>query len=135
MLAGFPAARRSRATTDAGRYAACFRARSKGWSATPLLKEQCFLYTELVHNYTAIAGKQLADGETEKAKATLKRVQGFVAHIHDSGLAQRHQQAEECGDADATCDLAQSGASICITPRTRIKAVVEATLKQLEKRE
>src|SRR5580698_10415677 len=35
-------------------------------------REQCFLYTELVHTMTEKAGKELSDGDTAQAAATLK---------------------------------------------------------------
>ena len=41
-------------------------------------REQCFLYSELVHNLTEIAGKQMSDGENEQAGLTLHRINGLV---------------------------------------------------------
>ncbi len=49
-------------------------------------REQCFLYTELVHGMTEIAGKQMLEGETERASETLKRVEHYANLIH-LGLA------------------------------------------------
>jgi hypothetical protein len=45
-------------------------------------REQCFLYTELVHTMTEIAGKQMSDGDTEHAAATLKLVNRYANLIH-----------------------------------------------------
>src|ERR1700710_2251349 len=45
-------------------------------------KEQCFLYAELVHNLTEIAGRQLAQGESEHVSATLKRIDALTLKIH-----------------------------------------------------
>jgi len=45
-------------------------------------REQCFLYTELVHNYVEVAGKQLAAGDIDEAKASLNRVQTFADLVH-----------------------------------------------------
>ncbi len=45
-------------------------------------REQCFLYAELVHNLTEIAGKQLAAGESEQAGATLRRIDALAQKIH-----------------------------------------------------
>jgi hypothetical protein len=45
-------------------------------------REQCFLYTELVHNMTARAGQQISNGETEEAAATLKKVNLYAHLIH-----------------------------------------------------
>lgn len=49
-------------------------------------KEQCFLYTELVHDMTELAGKQLRDGDVDHASATLKSVEHYAELIH-LGLA------------------------------------------------
>ena len=49
-------------------------------------REQCFLYTELIHAMTELAGHQMLAGETENATATLQRVQHYAQLIH-LGLA------------------------------------------------
>ncbi len=49
-------------------------------------REQCFLYTELVHTMTEIAGKQMLAGDVDRASATLKRVEYYAQLIH-IGLA------------------------------------------------
>jgi hypothetical protein len=53
-------------------------------SASP--KEQCFLFTELVHSMTELAGKQMMDGDVGPASATLKRVEHY-AHLIHLGIA------------------------------------------------
>ena len=45
-------------------------------------REQCFLYTELVSAMTEVAGKQLLDGDTDQASATLKKVAHYAQLIH-----------------------------------------------------
>jgi hypothetical protein len=45
-------------------------------------KEQCFLYAELVHDLTEIAGKQLADGDTDHVSVTLRRIDTISQKIH-----------------------------------------------------
>ena len=45
-------------------------------------REQCFLYTELVHSMTVKAGKELSDGDDDQAAATLKQVNRFAHLIH-----------------------------------------------------
>jgi hypothetical protein len=52
----------------------------KADSALP--KEQCFLYAELVHQMTELAGQQIAAGEEDHASATLKLVQKYAEKIH-----------------------------------------------------
>ena len=45
-------------------------------------REQCFLYTELVHGMTVKAGKEISDGDTEQAAATLNQVNRYAHLIH-----------------------------------------------------
>src|ERR1700729_1375509 len=45
-------------------------------------RDQCFLYTELVHTMTEIAGKQMLNGEVEQASATLQKVNHYAQLIH-----------------------------------------------------
>jgi hypothetical protein len=45
-------------------------------------REQAFLYTELVHQMTEQAGRQISSGETEQAAATLKQVNRYAHLIH-----------------------------------------------------
>lgn len=45
-------------------------------------RDQCFLYTELVHTMTEIAGKQMLDGDVEQASATLQKVNHYAQLIH-----------------------------------------------------
>jgi hypothetical protein len=45
-------------------------------------REQCFLYTELVHEMTEQAGRQISDGESEQAAATLRKINRYAHLIH-----------------------------------------------------
>jgi hypothetical protein len=45
-------------------------------------RDQCFLYTELVHTMTEVAGKQILQGETDKASTTLKKIEHYAHLIH-----------------------------------------------------
>jgi len=45
-------------------------------------REQCFLYTELVSAMTEVAGKQMQDGDIDRASATLKKISEFAQKIH-----------------------------------------------------
>src|SRR5271156_5473162 len=49
-------------------------------------KEQCFLYAELVHQMTELAGRQLSAGDA-RASETLRQVQKYAEKIH-MGVAQ-----------------------------------------------
>lgn len=49
-------------------------------------REQCFLYAELVHGLTEMAGRQMLAGQTDEASLSLKRVEKYAQQIH-MGLA------------------------------------------------
>jgi hypothetical protein len=49
-------------------------------------REQCFLYTELVSAMTEVAGKEMLDGDTDRASATLKKIEHY-AQLIQLGLA------------------------------------------------
>ena len=57
-------------------------------------REQCFLYTELVHSMTIKAGQELSDGETDQAAATLKQVNRY-AHLIHLDLAQNTKRLKD----------------------------------------
>jgi hypothetical protein len=93
-------------------------------------REQCFLYTELVHSMTELAGKQMLDGDTARASATLKQVEHYahLIHMNLAHNAKRLKNAEllmhhttyRLGDYMK----AASGED---------RATLQATLKQLDK--
>ena len=45
-------------------------------------REQCFLYAELVHQMTELAGRQLSAGDVAQASGTIHSVQEYAAKIH-----------------------------------------------------
>ncbi len=47
-------------------------------------REQCFLYTELVSAMTEVAGKEMLDGDPDRASATLKKVNHYAQLIQVS---------------------------------------------------
>jgi len=63
-------------------------------------KDQCFLYTEVVHGLTEIAGKQLADGQEEQAATTLQHIQTVSAKMQHLMLkdAKKLKNAEQLMD-------------------------------------
>ena len=93
-------------------------------------REQCFLYTQLVQGYTDVAGKQMAAGDMEQASATLKRVEGFAQHIH-MGLAKDTKRLKNAEMAMHTASR-HLGQYLHLVS-SEDKAVVESTLKQLDK--
>jgi hypothetical protein len=57
-------------------------------------REQIFLYTELVHGMTQLAGKQFLEGDFESGAATLKRIQHYAQLIHQN-LANNTKRLKE----------------------------------------
>lgn len=59
-------------------------------------REQCFLYAQLVQQMTELSLRQYAAGDVDKSNSLLKRVQAFVAKIHQSlsGNDKRLKNAE-----------------------------------------
>jgi len=51
-------------------------------AAQASLRDQAFLYTELVHTMTELAGHQMLVGDTEQASASLKRMAKYADLIH-----------------------------------------------------
>lgn len=45
-------------------------------------RDRCFLYTELVSAMTEVAGKQMLDGDTDRASAMLKKIEHYAQLIH-----------------------------------------------------
>ena len=91
-------------------------------------REQCFLYTELVHTMTQKAGKEIADGDTDQAAATLKQVNQYAHLIHLNLVhnAKRLKDAEELMH-NTTYRLAQ----VLHLVSGDDKKTVQETLKQL----
>ena len=54
----------------------------RAMSANP--KEQSFLYADLADRMTILASKQLADGEFEKAEATLHKLETYTAKMESN---------------------------------------------------
>ncbi len=60
-------------------------------------REQCFLYTQLIHTMTEIAGKQLRSGNIEQASLMLRQIDHYAQLIHTdlAGNAKRLKDAEK----------------------------------------
>jgi hypothetical protein len=100
---------------------------AKAAAASP--REQCFLYTELVHNMTVAAGKEMLDGQTERASQTLKRVEHYASLIH-MGLAKDTKRLKNAEMMMHKTTYRLSG--FLHQASTEDKATLEATLKQLD---
>lgn len=100
---------------------------AKAASANP--REQCFLYTELVHSMTEMAGKQMLDGDIEHASQTLKRVEHYASLIH-LGLAKDTKRLKNAEMMMHKTTYRLSG--YLHVASSEDKATLEATLKQLD---
>ena len=91
-------------------------------------REQCFLYTELVHGLTQQATAQLADDDTEQAAATLKQIDQD-AHLIQRSLARNSNRLKDAQKLlhDTTFRLGQLLHLVSGDDR----ATVQSTLKQL----
>jgi hypothetical protein len=92
-------------------------------------REQCFLYTQLVHTMTQKAGKEISDGDTEAAAATLKRINLYARLIH-ANLAHDAKHLKDAEELmhNTTYRLAQ----VLHLVSGEDKASVQETLKQLD---
>jgi hypothetical protein len=127
FLLAFPSARAASGADNLTDAAAVAQMEQRAEAAAQ--RERCFLYTELVQVYTEMAGRQLADGEIEKADTTLKRVQHFADLIHAS-LARDTKRVKEAEKAlhMASYLLGQYVHRVSADD----KAVAESTLKKLD---
>jgi hypothetical protein len=57
-------------------------------------QEQCYLFAELVSQMSDVVDQQLAAGETEKAAATLAKMETYAARIH-TGLGPHDKKLKE----------------------------------------
>lgn len=93
-------------------------------------REQCFLYTELVHHMTEAAGKQMLEGDAERASLTLKRVEHYAELIH-LGLARDTKRLKNAEMMMHKTTYRLAG--YLHVASSEDKATLEATLKHLDK--
>ncbi len=92
-------------------------------------REQCFLYTQLIHTMTQKAGREIADGDTEQAAHTLSQVNRYahLIHVNLAHDAKRIKDAEQLMH-NTTYRLAQ----VLHLVSGQDKVTVQDTLKQLD---
>lgn len=98
-------------------------------AATANPREQCFLYTELVHHMTEVAAHQFLDGDTEHASVTLKRVEHY-AHLIHMGLARDTKRLKNAEMLMHKTTYRLTGFLHAASDED--KATLQATLKQLD---
>lgn len=100
----------------------------KALHASP--REQSYLYTELVHVYSQLAGRQLAAGDTNQAQATLKRIQFYIVRVQ-SGLTSK---AKKLKSAEMLLESASFRMNqLAHRVSTEDQPSVQATLKEINK--
>ena len=92
-------------------------------------REQCFLYTELVHVMTEIAGKEILDGNIEQASAMLKRVEHYAQLIH-LGLANDTKRLKDAEQLMQHTTYRLNGLLRAASSEDR--ETLKSTLKQLD---
>ncbi|HUZ96666.1 MAG TPA: hypothetical protein VMU57_17325 [Edaphobacter sp.] len=92
-------------------------------------RDQCYLYTQLVHTMTELAVKEMTDGDDDQASATLKQINRY-AHLIQVNLEQNTKRLKnaEMLMHHTTLRLAQALHLASEDDRT----TVQATLKQLD---
>lgn len=92
-------------------------------------RDQCYLYTELVHTMTEMAVKQIADGDDGNTNAVLRQIDRY-SHLIQESLAKntKHLKNAEMLMHHTTRRLAESLHLASGDDRSN----VQATLKQLD---
>jgi hypothetical protein len=91
-------------------------------------KEQCFLYAELVHQMTELAGQQLSAGD-QRASETLHLVQKYAEKIH-MGVAADGKKMKNAEELMRHTSFRLAG--ILNAASYDDRQALQATLKQLE---
>ena len=94
-----------------------------------LPKEQCFLYAEIVHQMTELAGQQMSAGDGGGASNTLKLVQRYAQKIH-MGVAQDTKKIKNAEQLIQHTSYRLN--DILHAASYDDRQVLEGTLKQLE---
>src|SRR5277367_2007756 len=91
-------------------------------------KDQCFLYAELVHQMTELAGQQLSSGDA-RASETLHLVQKYAEKIH-MGVAEDGKKMKNAEQLMRHTSYRLTG--ILNAASYEDRQMLQATLKQLE---
>jgi hypothetical protein len=92
-------------------------------------KEQCFLYAELVHEMTELAGQQYSAGDGDHASETLRLVQKYAEKIH-MGVADDGKKLKNAEQLIRHTSFRLNG--ILEAASYDDREALHATLKQLE---
>ncbi|HTZ59927.1 MAG TPA: hypothetical protein VMB49_17585 [Acidobacteriaceae bacterium] len=100
---------------------------AKADSAQP--KEQCFLYAELVHQMTELAGQEYSAGEDDRASATVHLIQKYTQKIQ-MGVANDGKKIKNAEELMRHTSFRLSG--ILNSASYEDRQLLQVTLKQLE---
>ena len=92
-------------------------------------KEQCFLYAELVHDMTELAGQQMNAGDGDHASATLRLIQKYAEKIH-MGVAEDGKKMKNAEQLMRHTSYRLN--DILNAASYEDRQVLQSTLKQLE---
>ncbi|MGC2399146.1 MAG: hypothetical protein WA510_05170 [Acidobacteriaceae bacterium] len=92
-------------------------------------REQCFLYAELVHQMTELAGQQYSAGEDDHASATLRLIQQYAVKIH-MGMASDAKKVKNAEELMRHTSFRLNG--ILNSASYEDRQLLQSTLKQLE---
>jgi hypothetical protein len=92
-------------------------------------KEQCFLYAELVHQMTELAGQQYNAGDDDHASATLHMIQQYAEKIH-MGVANDAKKVKNAEELMRHTSFRLTG--ILNSASYEDRQLLQSTLKQLE---
>jgi hypothetical protein len=92
-------------------------------------KEQCFLYAELVHDMTELAGQQYSAGDGDHASATLRLVEKYAEKIH-MGVAEDGKKMKNAEQLMQHTSYRLTG--ILNAASYDDRQALQATLKRLE---
>jgi hypothetical protein len=92
-------------------------------------KEQCFLYAELVHDMTELAGQQYSAGDGDHASATLRMVEKYAEKIH-MGVAEDGKKMKNAEQLMQHTSYRLTG--ILNAASYDDRQALQATLKRLE---
>lgn len=91
-------------------------------------RDQCYLYTELVHDLTELAGRQMAAGEDEQAGSTMLQVDAAAAKVQQAADA----NAKKLKDAEEMLDhTTRRLADMVRVASDQQRAAMQATLRHL----
>ncbi len=92
-------------------------------------RDQCYLYTQIVHELTELAGRQMAAGEDEAASSTIQQVDAAAAKLQQASVAdaRRLKNAEQLLDR-TTHRLAD----MVRVASDQQRSVMQATLRHLD---